>query len=58
MRHQRGRDGVFNLVARELSLADGNNLAVDADAGGRVGNEQQVAAAPLDELDQPAVEFG
>ena len=58
MRHQRGRDGVFNLVARELSFADGNYLAVHSDAGRRVGDEQQVAAAPLDQLDEPAVEFG
>ena len=36
----------------------GTNLSVDADAGGRVGHEQQVAAAPLDKLDEPAVEFG
>src|SRR4051812_6465806 len=58
MRHERGRDGVFNLVARELSFTDGNNLSVHADAGRRVSNEQQVAAAPLDQLDKPAIEFG
>src|SRR5579859_457466 len=58
VRHQRGRDGVFNLVAYQLSGADGNNLAVNADASGRVSNEQQVAAAPLDQLDEPAVELG
>ncbi len=58
MRHQRGRDGVFNLVAGELSVADGNDLSVHSDAGRRVGDEQQVAAAPLDQLDEPEVEFG
>src|SRR5579864_1117150 len=58
MRHERGRDGVLNLVAGELSLADGNNLSVHANAGGRFGNQEQIAAAPLDQLDQPAIEFG
>ena len=58
MRHQRGRDGVFNFVALEFSGADGDNLSVDADAGRRVGDQQQVAAAPFDQLDEPAVEFG
>ena len=58
MRHQRRRDGVFNLVARELFLADGNHLAIHADASRRVSHKQQVAAAPLHQLDQPSVEFG
>ena len=58
MRHQRGRNGVFNFVALELSGADGDNLSVDADASGRVGHEQQVTAAPFDELNKPAIEFG
>jgi len=58
MRHQCRRDGVFNLVADELSLTDGDNLSVHADAGRRVGDQQQVAAAPLDQLDEPAVKFG
>ena len=57
VRHERGRDGVFNLVAHQLFGADGHNLAVHSDAGWRVSNEQQVAAAPLDQLDKPAIQF-
>jgi hypothetical protein len=58
MRHQRRRDGVFNLVARELLFAHRNNLAIYTDAGRRVGHQQQVAAVPFDKLNQPTIECG
>jgi hypothetical protein len=58
MRHERGRDGVFDLVTYKKLVAERNDCPVNADTGRRVGDEQKIAATALDELREPAVQFG
>jgi hypothetical protein len=57
MRHQRGRDGIFNLLAHQKFVAEPHDLAVNADTRRRVGHKQKIAATPFDKLNEPSIEF-
>jgi hypothetical protein len=57
VRHERRRDGAFNLFALKRTVADGNDLAVNAYTGRSSRHQQKIAATTLDELTQPAIDL-
>lgn len=58
VRHERRRDGAFNLFALERTVAYGNDLSVNTNTGRSGRHKQKITAATLDELGQPAIELG
>src|SRR5690242_2461876 len=57
MRHKRGRDSVFNLLAAERLIANRNDMPVNANTCRSIGNEQQIAAVTLHQFLKPSIEL-
>ncbi len=53
---ERRQDRLLDLLAGDGRLRQGDDGAVDPDAGGRTGHEKEIAAAPLEQRLEPPVE--